>query len=83
MVEALIQAWDLIDFKPKKGRYTWSNNRIGAANIAAWLDIFLVNSSLMDRNFVISSEILPKLTFDHHPISMAIDREDDLGPIPF
>ena len=60
-IEALIQDWDLINFKPKKGRYTWSNNRIGAANIVAQLDRFLVKTSLMDGKFVISSKILPKL----------------------
>ena len=38
MVEELIQHWNLIDLKPKQGRYTWSNNRVGAACISARLD---------------------------------------------
>ena len=37
-VESLIHSWDLLDFKPKKGLFTLSNNRIGAANILAHLD---------------------------------------------
>ena len=69
-VEALIQACDLNDFKPNKGRFTWSNNRVGAANIVARLDMFMVHSSLMDGKFIISTKILPKLTSDHHPISL-------------
>ena len=52
LVEALIQIWDLINFKPKKGRFTWSNNRTEEANIAARLDRYLVNSCLMDGNVI-------------------------------
>ena len=37
-VENLIQLWYMLDFKPQKGRYTWTNNRSGAANISARLD---------------------------------------------
>ena len=33
-VEDLIQQWDLVDIKPNRGRYTWSNNRIGPHHIA-------------------------------------------------
>ena len=42
MVENRILSWELIDFKPKKGRYTWSNNGTGATHISARLDRFLV-----------------------------------------
>ena len=28
-VENLIQDWDLSDLKPKLGRFTWSNHRVG------------------------------------------------------
>ena len=82
-VDPIIQSNDLCDFKPKKGRYTWSNNRIGAANIAAHLNRFLVQSSLMDGKFIISSFILPKFSSNHHPISLKFEVEEDLGPIPF
>ena len=37
----------------------------------------------MDGKFIISSKILPKLYYDHHPISLKFEREEDLGPIPF
>ena len=79
----LIQACDLNDFKPKKGQFTWSNNKVGVANIAACLDMFLVHSSLMDGKFIISTKIFPKLTSNHHPISLMFEKEEDLGPIPF
>ena len=36
----------------------------------------------MDGN-VITSKILPKFNFDHHPISLSLEKEEDLGPIPF
>ena len=83
MVEELIQVCELNDIKPKKGRYTWSNNRVGSTNIAARLDRFLVHSSLMDENFIITYKILTKLSSDHHPISLNFEKEEDLGPIPF
>ena len=82
-VEDLIQVWDLNDLKPKLGRFTWSNHRVGVASISASLDQFLVHSNLMDGKSIISSKILPKLTLDHHPISLLFEKEEDLEPIPF
>ena len=46
-VENLILTWELIDFKPKKGCFMWTNNRVGATNISAMLDRFLVHISLL------------------------------------
>ena len=34
LVESLIHDRDLLEFKPKKGRFTWTNNRIGAIGIS-------------------------------------------------
>ena len=82
-MEELIHNCDLNDFKPIKGNFTWSNNRVGSANIAARLDRFLVQSTLMDEKHIISSNIFSKLSLDHHPISLIFEKEDDLGPIPF
>ena len=42
LVEDLIQQWDILDFKPRKGLYMWTNNRTGASHIVARLDRFLV-----------------------------------------
>ena len=81
-VEDLIRDWDLIDLKPKSGHFTWSNHRVGVANILARLNRFLVHSTLMDDK-IISSKILPKLSLDHHPICLLFDFEENLGPIPF
>ena len=83
MVEELIQDWDLMDLKSKLGRYTWSNHRVGAANISSRLDQFLVYNNLIDGKTTISTKILPKLTSDHHPISLLFEKEQDLGPISF
>ena len=80
--DSLIHASDLLYLKPKKGRYTWTNNRVGSARISARLDIFLVQSSLLDDN-ILSSKILPKLTSDHHPIALLLEKEENLGPLPF
>ena len=37
----------------------------------------------MDGNILISTKILPKLTSDHHPISLLLEEEENLGPISF
>ena len=82
-VESIICSWDLLDFKPKRGRFTWSNNRDGSKSILARLDHFLVQSSLLDENLLISSKKLPKISSDHHPISLQMNEEEDYGPILF
>ena len=82
-VEELIQVWDLNDLKPKLGRFTWSNHRVGVASIFSRLDRFLVHSSLMDGKLIISSKVLPNLSSDHHPITLQFEKEEELDPIPF
>ena len=81
LVESLIHARDLLDFKPKKECFTWTNNRVGAAIIYAQVDRFLFQSSLMDGNILISSKNFPKLTSDHHHISMLMEEEENLNTI--
>ena len=83
MVEELSQTWDMMDFNPARGIYTWSNNRTGLEHISARLDRFLVQSSIMMNNKIITTKILPKLTSDHKPIQLLLEEEEDLGPIPF
>ena len=56
---------------------------MGVAIFSAQLDRFLVQISLLDGNILISTKILPKLTFDSHPISLLLEEEENLGPIPF
>ena len=83
VVEDIILQWDLIDFKPKKGLYTWTNNRTGEDHISARLDKFLVQSTLLMERRLISSTILPKLTSDHKPILLSLEEEENMGPILF
>lgn len=83
LVEEIMQQWDLLDFAPVRGKYTWTNNRTGPDHIAARLDRFLIHSSLLMENLLISTKILPKLSSDHKPILLLLAPEEDLGPIPF
>jgi exonuclease III len=83
VLEDIIQQWDLMDFKPSKGLYTWTNNRIGEEHISARLDRFMVQSTLLLERKLISTAILPKLTSDHKPILLQLEEEENLGPIPF
>eukprot|EP00253_Pinus_taeda_P026917 PITA_26917 len=83
VVEDLAQQWDLQDFIPTQGRFTWSNNRTGMDHISAHLDRFLVQTSLFMNKKIITTKILPKLSFDHKPIQLCLEDEEDLGPIPF
>jgi hypothetical protein len=82
-VEDLISTWDLMDIKPSRGRYTWTNKRVGPGHIAARLDRFLVQSSFLTLGLTTSSEILPNSTSDHKPITLEIKKEQGQGPIPF
>ena len=70
VVENMIQDWDLVDLKPKLGCFTWSNQRVGAASIFSRLDQFLVHGPLLDRKWMISTKILPKLMSNHHLITL-------------
>jgi exonuclease III len=82
-VEEIILSWDLLDFSPIQGMYTWSNNRVGSDHISSRLDRYLVQSTIMMDNKIITTKILPKLTSDQKPIQLLLEEEEDLGPIPF
>jgi hypothetical protein len=51
-VEDLTIDWDLEDVKRDRGKYTWSNKRVGSGHIATQLDIFLVQSSFLTFGFM-------------------------------
>ena len=38
---------------------------------------------MLDGKTIIYSQILPKLTSNHHPFSLQFEKEEELGPIPF
>jgi hypothetical protein len=82
-VEDLILDWDLEDIKPAKGKYTWTNKRLGLGHIAACLDRFLVQSTFLTLGLVATSKILPNYVSDHKPILLDLSSEKNLGPIPF
>jgi len=68
----IIRQNDLIDIKPKKGKYTWTNKRIGDSHIVDRLDRFLIQGNLLMEGKIINSSILPNLTSDHKPIFLSI-----------
>jgi len=72
-----------LDIKPKKGRYTWSNKISGDNHIAARLDKFLVQSSLLLERKIVGSRMLANLASDHKPILLSFEDEVNLGSIPF
>lgn len=82
-MEELAQQWDLLDFMPIRGLYTWSNNRTGPEHISAQLYRFRVQGSLIMDKKIIKSKNLPKLASDHKPIQLLLEHEEDLGPLPF
>jgi hypothetical protein len=82
-VEDLIMDWDLEDIKPVRGKYTWSNKRLGPGHIAARLDRFLIQTSFLTLGLAASSKILPNYTSDHKPILLELSSDANLGPIPF
>ena len=82
-VEDIISGWELADIKPSRGKFTWSNKRVGPGHIAARLDRFLVHSSFLTIGLFANSEILQACTSDHKPISLTLTPGEKLGPIPF
>ena len=75
--------WELEDIPLDKGKFTWSNKRIGPGHIAARLDRFLIQSSFLTLGLMATSRILPHYTSDHKPISLSLSHGEKLGPIPF
>ena len=75
LVEDLIQQWDILDFKPKKGLYTWTNNKTVSAHISSCLDKFLGQGTFLLEKKLVSSKILPKLTSYHKPIFFQLGEE--------
>jgi len=82
-VEELVQNWDLLDFTPVRGLFTWSNNHVGSDHISACLDRFLVQSALMMNKKIIITKILPKLTSDHKPIQLLLKMKKIWVPFLF
>ena len=82
-VEDIILGWDLIEIKPVKGKFTWTNRRIGPSHVAARLDRFLVHSSFLSLGLLASSKILSHCTSDHKPILLEFSLDQALGLIPF
>jgi exonuclease III len=82
-MEDLISELDLFDVHPSKGKFTWSNKRLGVGHIAARLDRFLIHSSILLRPLNISSQIVPWGISDHRPIALSFDKVENMGPIPF
>jgi len=82
-VEDIMQDWDMLDIKPLKGKYTWSNKRIGPGHIAARLDRFLIQSSYLLLGLEARMLILPCSVSDHKPIKLELSAQRNFGPIPF
>ena len=82
-VEELIQNWDLMDLKPKLGRYTWSNHRVGGENICKRLDRLLISADLLDSNFHFRQWVGCGGDSDHYPVYLQILNDDLRHRSPF
>ena len=82
-LEDLISYWDLIDIKPKNGKFTWNNKRIGPRHIASRLDRVLVSPHLLKNLVILESKMLCSTVLDHKPICFFLSSMGKLGPHPF
>lgn len=82
-LEHIMQEKDLVDLKPKNRKYTWSNRRLGAGNIMERLDRFLVNIGFLSSFSNGQSDILNTSASDHFPITLTLQSQSHLGPLPF
>ena len=74
-VEDIISDWGLEDIKPIRGKFTWTNKRLGPGHIAARLDRFLVQQSLHVQGFDLTSAILSFSASDHKPIFLSFVKD--------
>ena len=81
-VEDVMRDWDLEDIKPKRVIFTCTNRRIGPGHIAARLEKFLVQQSIVVLGFISDSSILPFSMLDHKSIMLDLTKENNMGPIP-
>jgi hypothetical protein len=72
--------WDLFDPRPVKGKYIWSNRRLGPGYIAECLYWFFLQSSFLLDNMHITSSILPSVVSDHKLILLNLQADLNCGP---
>lgn len=82
-LEDIIQNHNLIEFPPTNGKYTWSNQRIGAQNIKERLDRILLQQEIVANFSLIKSKIIHITASDHKPIVLSMIKGENLGPLPF
>jgi len=71
-MEYFMSKWDLMDIKPTKVRYTWTNRWLGINHIATRLDHFLVSIEHLTQDKRFSSSIMDLSELYHRPISLVI-----------
>lgn len=82
-LEDIMQVHDLMDVPSKNCRYTWKNHRMGVGKIMEWLDIILINITLLSDFSIRYVNILTCSASDHFPITLMLEKHRLLGPIPF
>jgi hypothetical protein len=82
-MEDLVSFGDLVDIKPVRGRFIWSNKRSSSGHITSLLDILLVQISFLESAYSASSMIIMWSTFYYRPIMLQIIEIPNYGPIPF
>jgi len=82
-MEDFISLWELVDVKPQRGKYTWTNKHIGIGNKTAMLERFLVQSTFLESDFVSYYRIIPWVVLDHKTVTLLLKEVPDYGPIPF
>ncbi|GLJ30750.1 hypothetical protein SUGI_0609570 [Cryptomeria japonica] len=74
-----IQKINAIDYTPTNGWYTWTNRRMGFANIAERLDKFLTRSQWIMDAILTTATMLPYGVSDHHPVQLVIGSKVNYG----
>jgi hypothetical protein len=70
----LIFDWDLVEIKPKRWKYTWTNMRLGLGHIATRLDCFLINNNLLLRNQLIYANFISSYYSNHKIIMLTFHQ---------
>lgn len=83
IIETIMDSFNLMDFSPNNGKYTWSNKRLGKNNIKERLDRILVQDKIVTNFSDIKSRIIHDTTSDHKPVVITLGNMGNLSPTPF
>lgn len=74
---------EIVDIKPSKEKFSWSNKIIELGHMVASLGQFLVHGDILTRDSIIPLKIIPSTIYDHKLILLILEESLEFGSLPF